>query len=59
MAAFEAHATQVTVSPSGTEYALSNDVVQPILVDEHYVLVRGALGDVAADGRERDLFSGL
>ena len=59
VAAFEAHATQVTVSPSGTEYALSNDIVQPILVDEHYVLVRGTLGDVAADGRERDLFSGL
>jgi N-acetyl-1-D-myo-inositol-2-amino-2-deoxy-alpha-D-glucopyranoside deacetylase len=57
VAAFEAHATQVTVAPSGTEYALSNDIVQPILVEEHYVLVRGELGAVAEDGRERDLFS--
>ncbi|EME20495.1 N-acetyl-1-D-myo-inositol-2-amino-2-deoxy-alpha-D-glucopyranoside deacetylase [Rhodococcus triatomae] len=57
VAAFAAHATQVTVAPSGTEYALSNDIVQPILVDEHYVLVRGTLGEQAADGRERDLFS--
>ncbi|MFF0815366.1 N-acetyl-1-D-myo-inositol-2-amino-2-deoxy-alpha-D-glucopyranoside deacetylase [Rhodococcus sp. NPDC003318] len=59
VAGFEAHATQVTVSPSGTEYALSNNVVQPILLDEHYVLVRGTLGEVAADGRERDLFAGV
>lgn len=59
VAAFEAHATQVTVSPSGTEYALSNNIVQPILTDEHYVLVRGTLGEVAADGRERDLFAGV
>ncbi|GAA4477222.1 N-acetyl-1-D-myo-inositol-2-amino-2-deoxy-alpha-D -glucopyranoside deacetylase [Rhodococcus olei] len=59
VAALEAHATQVTVSPSGTEYALSNNVVQPILVDEHYVLVRGTRGEVAADGREHDLFSGV
>lgn len=59
VAAFAAHATQVTVAPSGTEYALSNDIVQPILSDEHYVLVRGTRGEVGADGRERDLFAGL
>ncbi|MGW0041276.1 N-acetyl-1-D-myo-inositol-2-amino-2-deoxy-alpha-D-glucopyranoside deacetylase [Rhodococcus sp. NPDC003348] len=59
VAAFEAHATQVTVSPTGTEFALSNNIVQPIPVDEHYVLARGVLGEVGADGREHDLFSGV
>ncbi|MFD4183000.1 N-acetyl-1-D-myo-inositol-2-amino-2-deoxy-alpha-D-glucopyranoside deacetylase [Rhodococcus sp. NPDC058514] len=58
-AALTAHATQVTVSETGTEYALSNNVAQPILAEEHYVLVRGARGEVDADGRERDLFSGI
>ncbi|MFC7448556.1 N-acetyl-1-D-myo-inositol-2-amino-2-deoxy-alpha-D-glucopyranoside deacetylase [Rhodococcus daqingensis] len=58
-AALTAHATQVTVSASGSEYALSNNVAQPILAEEHYVLVRGARGEVDADGRERDLFSGI
>ena len=57
--ALSAHATQVTVAPSGTEYALSNDIAQPILVEEHFVLVRGALGDRDADGREWDLFAGV
>ncbi|MFI6429836.1 N-acetyl-1-D-myo-inositol-2-amino-2-deoxy-alpha-D-glucopyranoside deacetylase [Rhodococcus oryzae] len=57
--ALTAHATQVTVSETGSEYALSNNVAQPILVEEHYVLVRGARGAIDADGRERDLFSGI
>ncbi|REE72514.1 N-acetyl-1-D-myo-inositol-2-amino-2-deoxy-alpha-D-glucopyranoside deacetylase [Rhodococcus wratislaviensis] len=57
--ALSAHATQVTVAPSGTEYALSNDIAQPILAEEHFVLVRGAAGDRDADGRERDLFAGI
>ncbi|MBY6411681.1 N-acetyl-1-D-myo-inositol-2-amino-2-deoxy-alpha-D-glucopyranoside deacetylase [Rhodococcus sp. BP-252] len=57
--ALNAHATQVTVAPSGVEYALSNNIVQPILADEQYVLVRGKLGDVDASGREGDLFSGV
>ncbi|MBC2643162.1 MULTISPECIES: N-acetyl-1-D-myo-inositol-2-amino-2-deoxy-alpha-D-glucopyranoside deacetylase [unclassified Rhodococcus (in: high G+C Gram-positive bacteria)] len=58
-AALAAHATQVTVAPSGTEYALSNDIAQPILTEEHFVLVRGALGDTGQDGREHDLFAGV
>ncbi|MFC9834711.1 N-acetyl-1-D-myo-inositol-2-amino-2-deoxy-alpha-D-glucopyranoside deacetylase [Rhodococcus sp. NPDC127530] len=57
--ALSAHATQVTVAPSGTEYALSNDIAQPILAEEHFVLVRGAVGDRDAEGRERDLFGGI
>ncbi|REK83507.1 N-acetyl-1-D-myo-inositol-2-amino-2-deoxy-alpha-D-glucopyranoside deacetylase [Rhodococcus erythropolis] len=57
--ALSAHATQVTVSPSRAEFALSNNVVQPILTVEHFVLAAGALGPVGEDGRERDLFGGL
>jgi len=57
--ALSAHATQVTVAPSGAEFALSNNVVQPILTVEHFVLAAGALGPVGEDGRERDLFGGL
>ncbi|CCQ15399.1 1D-myo-inositol 2-acetamido-2-deoxy-alpha-D-glucopyranoside deacetylase [Rhodococcus sp. AW25M09] len=56
--ALRAHATQVTVAPSGSEYALSNDIAQPILLDEQYVLVRGELG-ADETGRETDLFSGV
>ncbi|MGH3894859.1 MAG: N-acetyl-1-D-myo-inositol-2-amino-2-deoxy-alpha-D-glucopyranoside deacetylase [Rhodococcus qingshengii] len=57
--ALSAHATQVTVAPSRAEFALSNNVVQPILTVEHFVLAAGALGPVGEDGRERDLFGGL
>lgn len=56
--ALRAHATQVTVAPSGNEYALSNDIAQPILLDEQYVLVRGESGSDAT-GRETDLFAGV
>lgn len=57
--ALHAHATQVTVAPSGLEYALSNNIIQPILAEEQYVLVRGELGEPAESGRENDLFSGV
>jgi len=59
LAALRAHATQVTVAPSGSEYALSNNIAQPILLAEHYVLVRGTAGGAGADGREHDLFAGI
>lgn len=58
-AALEAHATQVTVAPSGTEYALSNNIAQPILAEEQFVLVRGDRGELDASGRESDLFAGV
>lgn len=58
-AALRAHATQVTVAPSGREFALSNSIAQPVLPEEHYVLVRGRLGPVGPDGHEDDLFAGL
>lgn len=57
--ALGAHATQVTVAPGGREYALSNNIAQPVLETEHFVLVRGELGDRDKTGRERDLFSGI
>ncbi|WP_067863976.1 N-acetyl-1-D-myo-inositol-2-amino-2-deoxy-alpha-D-glucopyranoside deacetylase [Nocardia shimofusensis] len=58
-AALRAHVTQVSVAPSGREFALSNDIAQPVLPEEHFVLVRGRRGAVGADGREHDLFAGL
>lgn len=57
--ALRAHATQVTVAPSGTEYALSNNIVQPVLQDEQYVLVRGEPVAENRAGRESDLFAGV
>ncbi|MBA4025275.1 MAG: N-acetyl-1-D-myo-inositol-2-amino-2-deoxy-alpha-D-glucopyranoside deacetylase [Gordonia sp.] len=57
--ALAAHATQVTVAPSGTEYALSNNIIQPIFAEEHYMLVAGAPGPLGPVGRETDLFGGL
>ncbi|MFE3444561.1 N-acetyl-1-D-myo-inositol-2-amino-2-deoxy-alpha-D-glucopyranoside deacetylase [Nocardia sp. NPDC059180] len=56
-AALRAHATQVSVAPSGREFALSNNVAQPVLPEEHFVLVRGERGVVGPDGREHDLFA--
>ncbi|MFC8380829.1 N-acetyl-1-D-myo-inositol-2-amino-2-deoxy-alpha-D-glucopyranoside deacetylase [Nocardia sp. NPDC057272] len=58
-AAMRAHATQVTVAPSGREFALSNNIALPVLPEEHFRLVRGTRGQVGADGFEHDLFAGL
>ncbi|WP_245662430.1 N-acetyl-1-D-myo-inositol-2-amino-2-deoxy-alpha-D-glucopyranoside deacetylase [Nocardia vermiculata] len=58
-AALRAHATQVTVASSGREFALSNNIAQPVLPEEHYILARGRRGPVGADGHEGDLFAGL
>ncbi|MFD3746011.1 N-acetyl-1-D-myo-inositol-2-amino-2-deoxy-alpha-D-glucopyranoside deacetylase [Nocardia sp. NPDC058633] len=58
-AAMRAHATQVTVAPSGREFALSNNIALPVLPEEQFTLVRGARGEVGADGFEHDLFAGL
>ncbi|MFW0792561.1 N-acetyl-1-D-myo-inositol-2-amino-2-deoxy-alpha-D-glucopyranoside deacetylase [Gordonia sp. CPCC 205515] len=56
-AALAAHATQVTVAPSGTEYALSNNVLQPIFDHEHFIRTAPPVEDSAA--RETDLFDGI
>ncbi|WP_082133884.1 N-acetyl-1-D-myo-inositol-2-amino-2-deoxy-alpha-D-glucopyranoside deacetylase [Mycolicibacter heraklionensis] len=59
VAAMNAHATQITVGPTGRAFALSNNVVQPILDAEHYVLAAGAAGPRDARGWETDLLAGL
>ncbi|BBY34730.1 N-acetyl-1-D-myo-inositol-2-amino-2-deoxy-alpha-D-glucopyranoside deacetylase [Mycolicibacter minnesotensis] len=58
-AAMRAHATQITVGPTGRAFALSNNVAQPILDSEHYVLAGGASGPRDARGWETDLLAGL
>ncbi len=57
--ALRAHATQVTVGPTGRACALSNDMAFPILGVEHYVLAAGTLGERGPDGFESDLLAGL
>ncbi|RVW06727.1 N-acetyl-1-D-myo-inositol-2-amino-2-deoxy-alpha-D-glucopyranoside deacetylase [Rhodococcus spongiicola] len=59
LTALRAHETQVAVTPSGSGFVLSNLVVQPILTEEHFVLVRGQAGPVDERGREADLFAGV
>lgn len=59
VAAMAAHATQVLVGPTGRAFALSNEVAQPILDVEHYVLVAGRAGPRDARGCETDLLAGL
>ncbi len=54
-----AHATQMTVGPTGRTFALSNNLALPILGQEHYVLVEGERGSLDGSGRETDLLSGL
>ncbi|WP_327149834.1 N-acetyl-1-D-myo-inositol-2-amino-2-deoxy-alpha-D-glucopyranoside deacetylase [Nocardia sp. NBC_01329] len=58
-AALRAHTTQLTVAPSGREFALTNMIAQPVLPEEHYILVRGRAWTGGPDGREGDLFAGL
>jgi N-acetyl-1-D-myo-inositol-2-amino-2-deoxy-alpha-D-glucopyranoside deacetylase len=55
--ALRAHQTQVSVwqNDSGWScYALSNDIAQPIVDSEYYVLASGV-----PDGADGDLFGGL
>jgi N-acetyl-1-D-myo-inositol-2-amino-2-deoxy-alpha-D-glucopyranoside deacetylase len=58
-AALRAHRTQLTVD--GPFFALTNGLGQPVLVTEHYRLVRGTRGPAGsgAHGWEDDLFAGL
>ncbi|MYR04948.1 N-acetyl-1-D-myo-inositol-2-amino-2-deoxy-alpha-D-glucopyranoside deacetylase [Gordonia sp. SID5947] len=58
-AALAAHATQVTVAGSGTEYALSNNILQPVLDREHFVRTDRRAGELMGPGREIDLFAGV
>lgn len=58
-AALAAHATQVSLGPTGRACALSNDLALPILGREHYVLAAGAPGPRDERGWESDLLAGL
>ncbi len=57
--ALAAHATQVTVGPTGRAGALSNNLALPILGCEHYILVAGEAGERDEQGWESDLLSGI
>jgi N-acetyl-1-D-myo-inositol-2-amino-2-deoxy-alpha-D-glucopyranoside deacetylase len=58
-AALAAHATQVTVAPDRRSCALSNNLVIPILAEEHYILADGVSGERDERGWETDLLAGL
>ena len=59
VAALAAHATQLTLAPDRRAFALSNNIVLPILSQEHFVLAAGAAGPRDSRGWETDLLSGL
>ncbi len=59
IAALRAHATQLTVGPTGRTLALSNNIALPIVAQEHYILAAGTAGDRDARGWETDLLSGV
>ena len=56
VAALAAHATQVTVAPSQTEYALSNNILAPVGPVEHY---RRVDAGASPAHHETDLFEGV
>jgi N-acetyl-1-D-myo-inositol-2-amino-2-deoxy-alpha-D-glucopyranoside deacetylase len=58
-AALAAHATQLTVGPTGRALALSNNLALPVVAQEHYILAAGAAGDRDERGWETDLLAGL
>ena len=58
-AALVAHATQLTVGPTGRALALSNNLALPIVAQEHYILAAGDAGDRDDRGWETDLLAGL
>lgn len=57
--AMAAHATQMTVGPTGRSFALSNKLVLPLIGQDYYVLVKGEPGPVDERGWETDLLAGL
>lgn len=59
VAALRAHQTQVSVSPDGRAFALSNDIALPIDACEYYVLAAGTAGGRDGRGWETDLLAGL
>ena len=54
-----AHATQLTVGPTGKALALSNNLALPIVAQEHYILAAGDAGERDERGWETDLLAGV
>jgi N-acetyl-1-D-myo-inositol-2-amino-2-deoxy-alpha-D-glucopyranoside deacetylase len=59
VAAIGAHATQMVLGPTGRAFTLSNNLILPVLGQEHYVLASGQPGETDDKGWERDLLAGL
>ncbi|HUB58651.1 MAG TPA: N-acetyl-1-D-myo-inositol-2-amino-2-deoxy-alpha-D-glucopyranoside deacetylase, partial [Mycobacterium sp.] len=59
LAALAAHATQLTLGPTGRAFALSNNLALPVVGQEHYILAVGLAGDRDERGWETDLLAGL
>jgi N-acetyl-1-D-myo-inositol-2-amino-2-deoxy-alpha-D-glucopyranoside deacetylase len=59
VAAMRAHATQMTLGPTGRAFTLSNRIMLPVLDREHYVLAGGAAAAPAASGVRTGLLDGL
>ena len=59
VAALRAHATQLTLGPTGRALALSNNLALPVVAQEHYILTAGVAGDRDERGWETDLLAGL
>ncbi|BBX45938.1 N-acetyl-1-D-myo-inositol-2-amino-2-deoxy-alpha-D -glucopyranoside deacetylase [Mycobacterium cookii] len=57
--ALSAHATQLTLGPTGRALALSNNLALPVVAQEHYILTAGVAGDRDERGWETDLLAGL
>jgi N-acetyl-1-D-myo-inositol-2-amino-2-deoxy-alpha-D-glucopyranoside deacetylase len=57
--ALAAHATQLTLAPDRRSFALSNNVVFPVLSEEHFVLAAGEPGPCDSRGWETDLLAGI
>jgi N-acetyl-1-D-myo-inositol-2-amino-2-deoxy-alpha-D-glucopyranoside deacetylase len=58
-AAMAAHATQLTLGPTGRAFALSNNLTLPVVGAEHYILAAGVAGERDERGWETDLLAGL
>jgi N-acetyl-1-D-myo-inositol-2-amino-2-deoxy-alpha-D-glucopyranoside deacetylase len=59
VAALAAHATQVALAPDRRSFVLANNIVLPILTEEHYILAAGSPGPINSRGWETDLLAGL
>jgi N-acetyl-1-D-myo-inositol-2-amino-2-deoxy-alpha-D-glucopyranoside deacetylase len=59
VAALSAHATQLTLGPTGRALALSNNLALPVVAQEHYILSAGVAGDRDERGWETDLLAGV